>query len=181
MFVNESDPSTVVVGTDLLSGSLPVANCGLSMGYTDAATFTSLITVTLSGRNQFGELVTEELTLDPPSATPIYVQSVHAYSQIDSIIPTVATNLVAADTLTIGCMVNDAAKPLVLGLPGKVGGLNEIVGGKLIQFLVPSAMGTHEDIVTLNTTYHTVTVADTSTGGAAFYAQLNPVAGIETR
>jgi len=87
-------------GIGSASGYLPMP-MSLYFTQTDAASDTLTTTWTITGRNQFGEDVYEDVTC-PPGTGVNNISSVWCYSFVSSVVLAAVTGLAASDTIAIG-------------------------------------------------------------------------------
>lgn len=168
LYIRNQDPHLVTVGDDIvdLIGSKPTPPCtGFTMQVIDSSGSTTTITVDVAGQNQFGEEVSETLTIATGAGTK-YAQTVHAYRVVDTMIVTAIAGFDAVgDELNVGFLADSTTNRLVIGVPVKL----RTAGGLLAasKFGAPATAGTRRAVAGVNLTRHTFFLLSPSgiTGG----------------
>lgn len=167
--ISESAPDGVNmnVGDDLITtvnSGVPLyfPNCGVCMKQTDAILATGwVLTLQITGENQFGEVVTETLTNTTTGTAEEYTQSVNAYRKVTSIVVVANSDVASADTFHFGTE-NSATTLCVVGMPFKARATSELQGA--VQ-LVPQASGADQlTLANAELTYYTFTVQEGTPG-----------------
>ena len=140
------DLDAAVVGTAFTLSGVDVPGVSLFFDQTDAAGTTLSTTFRIVGRNQFGDVVREDVSLSSDGTA----QTLNAYSFVTSITPTLLTAAAASDTLAVG-IVQDGTAKIKIGLPMKV------VSADLLTLRNKATMAVITQDASEHSNYHTLT------------------------
>lgn len=144
------DASVVGTAVTLTTSPFYLPGWGMTVGFTDGVVTldgSSSATFRITGTNQFGEPVIEDVTI----TNAAFVQSLNAFRKITSIVLTAKTGVGAGGTCDIGYV--DIANGRRLGLPFKVRTAGDIAA---VHGAVAASVPVLNPVV--STIYHTITL-----------------------
>ena len=129
--------TSLVAGSQLtlIATGMPLARSVTALLVTGAAVQTRVVTLRFHGKNQFGEYVTDDITLTAPASTTIALTTDQVFAEVNSIEVITATLLNAADNLKVGLAVvatGLTVDDITYGLSQKVLASTDILGGTLL-------------------------------------------------